>query len=120
MEQVNVIIFTGFTELTLDSVEVVILEFSQGLWFRKRMEKLIINKNQCQKFGIQICDYVTDSHRKLVTEAYGGIFIPMKTEGYTCVIIINTHTENGIHELQHILLSDEFYWDPSNKLFEIS
>ena len=32
-EQMNVTIFTGVTTLKLDSGEVVILEFGQGLWF---------------------------------------------------------------------------------------
>ena len=50
----NVPIFTGVTELTLDSEEVVIMEFGQGLWFENRMKKSLINPNKCQKFGIQI------------------------------------------------------------------
>ena len=44
--QMNVPICTGVTDLTLDSVEVVILEFGQGLWFGNRMEKSLINPNQ--------------------------------------------------------------------------
>ena len=61
----NVPICTGVTALTLDSVEVVIMEFGQGLFFGNRMEKLLINPNQCQKCGIQICDDPTDPHKKL-------------------------------------------------------
>ena len=38
-EQVNIPICTGGTELTINSGEVVILEFGQGLWFGNRMEK---------------------------------------------------------------------------------
>ena len=37
-EQINVHICTGVTDLTLDSGEVVILEFGSGLWFGNRME----------------------------------------------------------------------------------
>ena len=67
--------------LTLDSVEVVILEFGKGLWFVKGVEKSRINPNQCQKFGIQICNDPTDPHMKLVIEAPEEIFIPMTMEG---------------------------------------
>ena len=54
MEQTNVPICTGVTALKIYSGEVVILEFGQGLWFGNRMEKSLINPNQCRKFGIQI------------------------------------------------------------------
>ena len=53
-EQMNVPICTGVTALTHDPGEVGILDFGQGLWFENRMEKLLMNPNQCQKFGIQI------------------------------------------------------------------
>ena len=76
-EQINVHICTGVTDLTLDSGEVVILEFGQGLWFGNRMEKSLINPNQCREFGIQICDNPTDPHRNLVIEASEELFIPM-------------------------------------------
>ena len=45
VEQINVPLFTGVNDLTLDSGEVVILEFGQGLWFVNRMEKSLINPN---------------------------------------------------------------------------
>ena len=68
LEQMNVPICTGVTDLTLDSGEVVILEFGQGLWFGNMMEKSLINTNQCQNFGIQICDDPTNPYRKLGVE----------------------------------------------------
>ena len=37
-EQMNVPICTGLTAFTLNSREVVILEFGQGLWFVNRIE----------------------------------------------------------------------------------
>ena len=67
--------------MALDSGEVVILEFVQGLWFVNRMEKSLINLIQFQKFGIQICNDPTDPHRKLVIEASEDLFVPMKMEG---------------------------------------
>ena len=69
LEQMNVPICTGVTDLTLDSGEVVILDFVKGLWFGNRMEKSLINPNQCRKFGIQICDDPNNPHRNLVIEA---------------------------------------------------
>ena len=46
-EHMNAPIYTGVTELTINPEEVVILEFGQGLWFGNRMEKSLINENQC-------------------------------------------------------------------------
>ena len=59
---------TSVTALTLDSGELVILEFGQGLWVGNRMEKSLIKPNQCRKFGIQICDEPNDPHMKLGIE----------------------------------------------------
>ena len=42
IEQANIPIRTGVTELTLDLEEVVILEFGHCLWFGNRMEKSLI------------------------------------------------------------------------------
>ena len=78
-KQINVPIFTGVTELILESGEVKIMDFVQDSWFGNRMEKSMINPNQCQKFGIQIRDNLTNPHRNLVTETSGDMFIPMKT-----------------------------------------
>ena len=116
----NVPICTDVTALTIYSREVLILEFLQGLWLGNRMEKPLINPNQCQKFGIQICDDPTDPHRKLGIKASEDLFIPMTTEGSTCRLVTHPPNDNNIHECQKIFLSDEFYWDTSNNLFEMS
>ena len=108
----NVPIFTGVTALTLDSGEVVILEFRKGMWFGNRMEKSLINPNQCRKFGIQICDDPTDPYGKLGIEASEDLFIPMTMEGSTCGLVTHPPTDDELHECQHILLSDEFDCDP--------
>ena len=103
-EQTNVHICTCVTDLTLDSGKVVILEFEQGLWFGNTMEKSLINPNQCQKFGIQICNDPTDPHRKLVIEASEDLLIPTTMEGSTCGIITHPPTDNNLHECQNINL----------------
>ena len=119
-EQMNVPICTGVTALTLDSGEVLILEFRQGSKFGNSMEKSMIKPNQCQNVGIQICDEPTNPHRKMVIETSEELFIPMKVEGSTCGIVMDPPIDKELHEYQNILLSDEFYWDPSNNLFEMS
>ena len=48
-EQMIVPILTGVTGLTVDSGEVIILDFGQGLWFVNRIENSLINPNHCQK-----------------------------------------------------------------------
>ena len=74
----HVPIFTSVTALTLDSGGVLILEFGQGLWFENRMEKSLINPNQCRKFGIRIFDDPTNPYRKMVIQESEYLFILMK------------------------------------------
>ena len=42
-----------------------ILVFSQGLWFGDRIDRSLVNPNQCRAFGISFCDDPTDTHRAL-------------------------------------------------------
>ena len=104
----NVPICTGVTALTLDSDEVVIMEFGKVLWFGNRMGKSLINPKECQKFGIQICDEPTDPHRKLGIEASKELYIPMIMEGSTCGIVTHPNNDDGLHECHKNILSDEF------------
>ena len=119
-EQMDVPICKGVTYLTLDSGEVVILDFGPGLQFGNRMEKSQINPNQCRNFWIQKCNDLTDPHRNLVIQASEELFIPMAMEGSTFGIVMHPPTYNEFHECQNIILSDEFDWDQSNNLLEIS
>ena len=100
LEQSNILIFTGITTLTLYYGGGVILECVQGIWFGNRMETSLVNPNQCQKFGIQICNYSNDPHRKLVIKESKYLFIPMEMKGSTCGLITHTSTKNEIHEYQ--------------------
>ena len=52
----NVLICTGVTYLTLDSREVVKLEFGQGLWCGNRIEKSLITQTNAKSLGFK---YVT-------------------------------------------------------------
>ena len=55
---------------------------------------------------MQICDDLTDPHRKLLIEESKYLFIPMEIEGLTCEVITHPPTNNELHEYQQILLSD--------------
>ena len=90
----NVLICTGVTDLTLDSGEVIIMEFGQGLSFGNRMEKSIINPNQCRKFEIKVCDDPTDPHRNLEIEASEDLFIQMIMEGSNCGLVMHPSTDD--------------------------
>ena len=41
-------------------------------------------------------------------------------KGSTCGIVTHPPTEDDNHKRQNIILSDEFDWDPSKNLFEMS
>ena len=97
VEQMNVPIFTGVNSLTLDSGEVVILEFGQGLWFGNMMDKSLINPNQCRKFGIKICDDPADPHRILGIESSEDLFVPITMEGSNCGLVTHPTTDNDLH-----------------------
>ena len=51
-EQENVRICTGATAYETKFGETIILQFGQALWFGNRMEKSLINPNQCRAYGI--------------------------------------------------------------------
>ena len=86
--------------MKLDSGEVVILEFLKGFWFVNRMEKSLINLNQCQKFGIQICNEPTNLHRKLGIEASEDLFVTMTMEGSICGLATHPPTYYELHEYE--------------------
>ena len=64
-EQEHIQICTGATAYTLETGEVIILIFGQGLWFGNRMEKSLVNPYQCRSYGLQLCDDPTDPHREM-------------------------------------------------------
>ena len=96
---------------------------NSGVWESfmvwKHNGKITDKPKPMPKVWDKICDDPTDPHSKLGIEALEEIFIPMKMKGSTCGIIMRLPTYDDIHEYQHILLSDEFDWNPLNNLFEI-
>ena len=82
------------------------------------MEKSLIKPNQCQKFGIQICNDPTDPNRNIGIEESEDLFISMTMERSTCGIVKHPPTNDELHGCQKMIISDEFYWDTLNNLFE--
>ena len=121
-EQLNIPICTGATACTLDSGECVILVFGQGLWFGNRMDKTLLNPNQCRSFGIMICDDPTDPHRPLGIEIDNQNHIMMNMNGSTCGFITRCPTDDELNpnNCRQIVLSDELKWNPSDNIFQIS
>ncbi len=76
-EQMDIpICSAGTAYYQLESGEMVILMFGQGLlWFGNRMERSLINPNQCCAFSIKVCDDPTDEHWSLGIEADANSFI---------------------------------------------
>ena len=117
-EQQNIQICTGATAYTMESGEVIILIFGQGLWFGNRMEKSLINPYQCRAHGIQLCDDPTDPHREM--GIYGDAFVDLDMVGSTCGFISRYPTNEEMENCRHVLLSDEEIWDPSRTQFTVS
>ena len=95
-EQENTTICTGETSYTMETGEVIILIFGQGLWFGNRIEKFLINPNQCQSFGILIYDEPTDQHKPLGIEADLYTHIQMSMVVSTCGFINRYPTNDDI------------------------
>ena len=119
-EQVNISKCTGATSYTMESGEVIIIVFEQGLWFGNRMEKTSIKPNQCQYFGIPIRDDTTNQNRPLGIEIDYNTHIPTSMVGSTCGFITQYTTYDEIETRQHINISNEHNWDPSKHTFKIS
>ena len=82
--------------------------FGQGLWFVEKMEKSLINPNQCRDFGVQVCHDPTDPNRKL--GYYPEVeFMPMTMVGSTATIMTSYPTDLQMDTCEHIVvISEEF------------
>ena len=119
-EQINIQICTGATAYTLETGEMVILLFGQGLWFGDRMDKSLINPYQCRSYGIQLCDDPIDPHRKLGIHPIDDCFIDLHMNGSTCGFLMQYPTDENLANCRHITMSDEENWDPSTIQFNVS
>ena len=84
------------------------------------MKRFLINPNQCQDFGIPICDNPTNQHRPLRSEADFNTHTSISMVGFTCGFISRYSTDDNIETCRHITVSDEQNWYPSKQIFNIS
>lgn len=82
-ETTNVDIVTGATAVDLEDGSTIVLVFGQGLWFGDRMEKSLINPNQCRHYGVSLCDDPTDPNRPLAIRKE-RFLIPMNMFNSSC------------------------------------
>ncbi len=115
--QDDVQICSGATAYTSDEGETFILIFGQGLWFGDRMNKSLINPNQCRAFGIGVCDDPTDPYRQLGFYKDDVEFFPLHMNGTTATINTRTPTRLELEECRKFYLSDPNLWDPDNVTF---
>ena len=115
----NVKVCTAATAYTNEHGRTYIMIFGQGLWFGEKMEKSLINPNQCRDFGVQVCDDPTDPNRKL--GYYPEIeFMPMTMVGSTATIMTSYPTDLQMDTCEHVIMSNENYWDPTQVHFNVS
>ena len=114
----NVDICCGATAWTAPSGETLLLIFGQGLWFGNRMDKSLINPNQCRAFGISLCDDPTDPHRDLgIYDSSSDIFIPLHMSGSFSSLLTRCPTEEEMTSCRRIQLSCPDSWDPYDNPF---
>ena len=114
----NIEICSAATAWTDNTGQVFILVFGQGLWFGDRMNRSLINPNQCRAFGISVCDDPTDPHRSLGFHT-DTITIPFSMDGSIASTKTRCPTQEELDTCPHIVLSDEDHWDPTNVTFGI-
>lgn len=117
-EQTDVRICTAVTAVELDTGETVMLQFGQGLWFGNRMDRTLLNPNQCRSYGVDVCDNPTDPHRPLGIQVSDDCFVPMKMFGSTCGFISRCPSDDEMDgPFRWFTLSDETHWDPTSVTF---
>ena len=110
-EQEDVQICTAATAFDTTHGETIILRFGQGLWFGNRMEKSLLNPNQCRFFGIPVCDDPTDPYRQIGISAPDDMFIPFEMRGTTCSFTTRRPSDEELSSCRTFTLCDEQTWD---------
>ena len=115
----NIEICTAATAWTDRNGKIYILIFGQGLWFGDRMDRSLINPNQCRSFGVSVCDDPTDPHRSLGFYT-DQVTVELYMEGTIALTQTRCPTLEELDTCPHIYMSDENEWDPSNATFNVS
>ena len=114
----DVKICSAATAVALDTGETVVLIFGQGLWFGEKMDKSLINPNQCRAYGVGVCDDPTDPHRHLGFY-HEDQYLPLYMSGTTAGFESRCPTSQELDECKKFYMSDPDQWDPCNvKFFE--
>ena len=92
-----------------------ILIFNQGLKFGHRMQHSLINPNQCQAAGIDLCDDPFDPFRRLsIYDSVTDITLPIEMHGtIICSLTTRVLSNNEIENCPHIITTSDLAWDPS-------
>ena len=90
-----------------------IVVFGQGLDFTSKMNKGIINTNQCISFGVQCIDKPTDPTRKLVFYS-NNVLLPPCMRGTNCLTGFFCPSDNKLRHFPWVFMSYESSWYPSN------
>ena len=70
-------IVTCATAVRIKNGLTVVLIFGQGLWFGDRMDKSLINPNQCIHYGITVCSDPIDNYSDIGLAIDDNLFILM-------------------------------------------
>ena len=115
----NIEICTAATAWTNENGRTYILDFGQGLWFGDRLDRSLINPNQCRAFGISLCDDPTDPHRALGFHT-DEVLIELKMNGTIATMLTHCPSQEELDTCPFIFLSDEDSWDPTKVNFQIN
>ena len=109
----NVSIVTAATAMIDDDGAIFIAVFGQGLDFTDKMDKSLINPNQCRSFGVQCVDDPTDPTRRLGFYS-DDTYLPLRMEGTNCLANAFCPSDQELQQYPWVYMSDEIVWDPSN------
>jgi hypothetical protein len=94
--------------------ETTISMFHQGLWFGDNLTNSLINPNQCQINGIDVCDDPFDTYRSLgVIEPTTDFNVPMEFGRSFVYFQSRAPTMNEICDNPHIEMTSNIPWDPA-------
>ena len=99
-------------------LQLCILVFGQGLWFGDRMDRSLINPNQCRSYGILLCNDPKDPQRTLGFQT-NTLNIPLFAEVKIATMSTHCPSLEELDSCQYIYLSDQEIWDPLNMNFKI-
>mmetsp|Transcript_15996 Transcript_15996/g.23840 ORF Transcript_15996/g.23840 Transcript_15996/m.23840 type:complete len:787 (+) Transcript_15996:5053-7413(+) len=109
----NVAIVTAATAMFDGDGAPFIAVFGQGLDFTKKMDKGLINPNQCRSFGVQCVDDPTDPTRKLGFYAE-DVFLPLRMQGTNCLADSFCPSDDELNHFPWVYMCGDAEWDPSN------